>query len=148
MRKSEQHLDFDLDLAKSESNANPVYYVQYAHARICSVFKQMKEKGYSFDPGSGNSNIKSLDTPHEYELAKSLSRYGEVVLDAAINFEPHQLSFYLRELANDFHTYYNSYQFLVEDAELRTARLCLISAARQVIKNGLDLLGVSAPEEM
>jgi arginyl-tRNA synthetase len=148
MRKSEQHLDFDLDLAKTESNANPVYYIQYAHARICSVFKQMKEKGYTLDTGMGNSNLNKLDTQHESELVKSLSRYKEVVLDAAINYEPHLLSFYLRELANDFHAYYNSYQFLVDDAELRAARLCLISATRQVIKNGLDLLGVSAPEEM
>ena len=148
MRKSEQHLDFDLDLAKSESNANPVYYVQYAHARICSVFRQMQEKGYSFDPGDDCSSLSRLDTQHESDLVKSLSRYGEIILEAAVNYEPHLLSFYLRELANDFHTYYNSYQFLVEDSELRNARLCLISATRQVLKNGLVLLGVSAPEEM
>lgn len=148
MRKSEQHLDFDLDLAKSESNANPVYYIQYAHARICSVFRQLEEKGHTFQPGNDYSCLSRLDTSHEFDLVKSLSRYGEVVLDAAVNYEPHLLSFYLRELANDFHTYYNSYQFLVEDDELRTARLCLISATRQVIKNGLELLGVSAPEEM
>jgi arginyl-tRNA synthetase len=148
MRKAEQHLDFDLELAKSESNDNPVYYIQYAHARICSVFKQMSERGMIYDIKQGLGCLSRLDTEQELELVKSLSRYGEIVLSAAINYEPHSLSFYLRELANEFHGYYNSYQFLVDNDELRSARLCLISATRQVIKNGLDLLGVSAPEEM
>ena len=148
MRKAEQHLDFDLELAKSESNDNPVYYIQYAHARICSVFKQMSERGLVFNSDQGLQNLSRLDVEQEVELIKSLSRYCEVILAAAINHEPHMLSFYLRELANDFHGYYNSCQFLVDDHELRSARLCLISATRQVIKNGLDILGVTAPEEM
>jgi len=148
MRKAEQHLDFDLELAKSESNANPVYYIQYAHARICSVFKQLEERGLIFDREQGLKNLPKLDTEQEQHLVKSLSRYGEIVHSAAINFEPHQLSFYLRDLANDFHGYYNSSQFIVDDDELRSARFCLISATRQVLNNGLDLLGVTAPEEM
>jgi arginyl-tRNA synthetase len=148
MRKAEQHLDFDLELAKSESNANPVYYIQYAHARICSVFKQLEERGLIFEREQGLKNLPILDTEQEQNLVKSLSRYGEIVHSAAINFEPHQLSFYLRDLATDFHGYYNSSQFIVDDDELRSARFCLISATRQVLSNGLDLLGVSAPEEM
>jgi arginyl-tRNA synthetase len=148
MRKAEQHLDFDLELAKSESNTNPVYYIQYAHARICSVFKQLEERGLIFEREQGLKNLPILDTEQEQNLVKSLSRYGEIVHSAAINFEPHQLSFYLRDLATDFHGYYNSSQFIVDDDELRSARFCLISATRQVLSNGLDLLGVSAPEEM
>jgi arginyl-tRNA synthetase len=148
MRKADQHLDFDLELAKSESNANPVYYIQYAHARICSVFKQLEDRGLAFDWNEGLNNLSRLAAEQETDLAKSLSRYKEVVLSAAISREPHQLSFYLRELANEFHGYYNSCQFLVDDNELRSARLCLISATRQVINNGLDILGVTAPEEM
>jgi arginyl-tRNA synthetase len=148
MRKAEQHLDFDLELAKSESNVNPVYYIQYAHARICSVFKQLEERGLIFDSEQGLKNLSKLDTEQEQHLVKSLSRYGEIVHSAAINFEPHQLSFYLRDLATDFHGYYNSSQFIVDDDELRSARFCLISATRQVLNNGLDLLGLTAPEEM
>ena len=148
MRRAEQHLDFDLELAKSASNDNPVYYVQYAHARICSVFSQMSERELAFDNDQGIKNLSKLNNEQELSLMKSLSRYGEVLLLAAINFEPHALSFYLRDLANDFHGYYNSCQFLVDDLKLRSARLCLIAATRQVIKNGLTLLGVTAPEKM
>lgn len=148
MRKAEQHLDFDLELAKSESNANPVYYIQYAHARICSVFKQMVERNLNFDMETGFKSLSLLENESELSLVKAIARYPEVVNLAAKNLEPHQLSFYLRELANDFHAYYNSCQFLVENNALRQARFCLISATRQVIKNGLGILGVSAPEEM
>ncbi len=148
MRKAEQHLDFDLELAKSESNANPVYYIQYAHARICSVFKQMTERNLNFDIETGIKSLSLLETESELKLVKAIARYPEVINIAARNLEPHQLSFYLRELANDFHAYYNSCQFLVENDALRQARFCLISATRQVIQNGLGILGVSAPEEM
>lgn len=148
MRKAEQHLDFDLELAKSESNANPVYYIQYAHARICSVFKQMQERGMTFNKDAGLESLSLLGEEAELTLVKAITRYPEVVALAARNHEPHQLSFFLRELANDFHGYYNSCQFLVENEKLCQARLCLISATRQVIKNGLDILGVTAPEEM
>ncbi len=148
MRKSEQHLDFDLDLAKSQSKDNPVYYIQYAHARICSVMRQLHEKGLSHDPARGQAQMALLVEPHEEVLLVALSRYSEVVETAALHHEPHQLAHYLRDLANAFHTYYNEHRVLVSDDALRDARLNLSVATRQVIKNGLALLGVSAPEVM
>jgi arginyl-tRNA synthetase len=147
-RKSEQHMDFDLDLAKSESSDNPVYYVQYAHARICSVLKQLKERGLSWDQTMGLANINLLDQPHEAALIALLARYPEVVELAAMGCEPHQIAYYLRDLANGLHSYYNAVQLLCENEQLRCARLCLLEAVRHVIKNGLGLLGVSAPESM
>ena len=147
MRKCEQHMDFDLDLAKSQSSDNPVYYVQYAHARICSVLAQLSERNMQI-PDAGNANLQLLTEEHEKDIMNQLARYPEVIENAALNHEPHQVAYYLRELANDFHTYYNSYQFLVEDQALRDARLVLIQATRQVLSSGLDLLGVSAPESM
>ena len=148
LRKCEQHMDFDLDLAKSQSSDNPVYYIQYAHARVCSVMRQMNEKGFSHDIAHGLTNLDLLHEQHEQNLLVSLSRYPEVLELAAINHEPHQLAHYLRDLANEFHTYYNAHQFLVDDPKLRDARLNLNLAVKQVIKNGLELLGVSAPEAM
>lgn len=146
MRKCEQHLDFDLDLARSQSSDNPVYYVQYAHARVMSVFRQMAEKGLVRE--RSRARLETLSEPHEQTLMINLSRYPEVLESAAVSHEPHLLTHYLRELANDFHTYYNAHTFLVEDSELRNARLELIDATRQVIANGLQLLGVSAPDIM
>jgi arginyl-tRNA synthetase len=148
LRKCEQHMDFDLDLAKSQSNDNPVFYVQYAHARIHSVFRQMKEKGLTHDPANGERNLARLAEPHELALIERLARYPEVLEAAATAYEPHQVAYYLRELAYDFHTYYGAHTFLVDDAAVRDARLNLIVATRQVIANGLKLLGVSAPETM
>ncbi len=148
LRKSEQHMDFDLDLAKSQSNDNPVYYIQYAHARVCSVFRQLAEQGLTHDAERGLANLLQLTEPHEQALLTRLARFPEVVESAALNHEPHQLAHFLRDLANEFHTYYNAHQFLVADEALRDARLCLIRAVRQVIANGLGLLGVSAPESM
>ena len=148
MRKCEQHLDFDLDLAKSRSNDNPVYYIQYAHARICSVERQLAEKGFALDLALGRASLSLLSEPHEKELLYTLSRYPEVVESAALNEDPHVLAQYLRELANEFHAYYNAHQFLVDTDALRNARLSLILATRQALSNGLRLLGVSAPESM
>ena len=148
MRKSEQHLDFDLDLAMSQSNENPMYYIQYAHARVCSVFRQLAEKGLAHDAQNGIAQLGKLDTEHELALFNSLGKYPELLETAALNHEPHQLVYYLRELANDFHTWYNAHQFLVDDAAVRDARLTLNLAVRQVLANGLKLLGVSAPESM
>ena len=148
MRKCEQHLDFDLDLAKSKSSENPVYYIQYAHARICSVFRQMKDKQMDYDQTLGLANLTLLTESHEDAILQQLARYPEVVLVSASQHEPHLIAHYLRELANALHTYYNAHQFLVEDKALRNARLVLVVATRQVLKNGLALLGVSAPEEM
>lgn len=148
MRKSEQHLDFDLDLAKSQSRDNPVYYIQYAHARVCSVFKQLRDKGLPRDEARGQAHGALLAEPHEEALLMALSRYPEVVEIAALSHEPHQLAHYLRELANAFHTYYNEHRVLIDDDALRDARLNLSLATGQVIRNGLALLGVSAPEVM
>jgi arginyl-tRNA synthetase len=148
MRKSEQHLDFDLDLAKSQSRDNPVYYIQYAHARVCSVLRQLHEKGLPRAEERGLAHLARLTEPHEEALLVALSRYPEVVETAALYHEPHQLAHYLRELANAFHAYYNEHRVLVPDDALRDARLNLSLATRQVIRNGLQLLGVSAPEVM
>lgn len=148
MRKAEQHLDFDLDLAKSQSSDNPVYYVQYAHARICAVLRQAQEKQLEVTPTPGKKNLEMLTTPHELTLLTTLSRFPEVVHAAAMKHEPHQLCHYVRDLANDFHTYYNAHPFLVDDDALRDARIKLILSIRQVLENGLGLLGVSAPESM
>ena len=146
LRKPDQHMDFDLDLAKSQSSDNPVYYVQYAHARICSVFRQLVEKGIDADLASADHGL--LTEPREADLLQKLSRYPEVVESAARAYEPHQVAYYLRDLANDFHTYYNAHPFIAAEADFRLARLSLIDATRQVIANALDLLGVTAPERM
>ena len=147
-RKADSQLVFDIDLARSQSNDNPVYYIQYAHARVCSVLRQAGEKGFAVDLGQGLVELARLDNEHEQILLTELSRYPEIVDAAAANLEPHLLAGWLRELANAFHTYYNSHQFLVEDTSLRNARLALVVATRQVLKNGLGLLGLSAPESM
>ena len=141
LRKSEQHMDFDLDLAKSKTNENPVFYIQYAHARICSVLKQNTGDSSAVD-------LSLLNNEAETALIKQLNRYKDVLQSSALNYEPHVLAYYLRELAGDFHSYYNSSEFLVEDATLKNSRLQLISAVKQVISNGLGLLGVSAPDSM
>ncbi|MEO8777390.1 MAG: arginine--tRNA ligase [Rhodanobacter sp.] len=147
-RKSDSQLVFDVDLARSQSNDNPVYYIQYAHARVCSVLRQAPEKGFTFDLADGLAHLDRLDNEHEQVLLAELSKYPEQVETAAANLEPHLIALWLRELANAFHTYYNSHQFLVEDTPLRNARLALVVATRQVLKNGLDLLGLNAPEKM
>jgi arginyl-tRNA synthetase len=148
MRKCEQHVDFDLDLAKAQSNENPVYYIQYAHARICSVLRQLAEKGLTYQQETGIAHLASLTTEHELQILGTLGRYCDIIVSAAQQHEPHILTNYLRELATDFHAYYNSYQFLVDDEKLRHARLTLILATRQVLVNGLKLIGVSTPESM
>jgi len=146
MRRTEQHMDFDLDLAKSQSNENPVFYIQYAHARIYTVMNKLIEKGFS--ALNTSINCSSLKEEHEIDLMIDLSRYSEALLNSALQREPHQLVNYLKQLASDFHGYYNAHAFLVDDNELRNARLTLISAVAQVLKNGLKILGVSAPESM
>ncbi|MDH5358330.1 MAG: arginine--tRNA ligase [Gammaproteobacteria bacterium] len=148
LRGADQHMDFDLELAKSESNDNPVYYVQYAHARVSSVFRQLTERGLVWDRDLGEKNLIRLTESHEQELLSMLARYPEVLESAAINHTPHILAHYLMDLARDFHTYYNAHHFIIEDVELSQARLTLISAVKQVITNGLTVMGVSAPETM
>ena len=148
MRKHSQHLDFDLDLARSQSNDNPVYYVQYAHARICSVERQLGQRELAFDRARGLAALGRLEQPAETELATLLATWPELLERAALAREPHQVTGYLRDLANALHSYYNAHKVLVEEAELRDARLCLLFAVRQVLASGLGLIGVSAPELM
>ncbi|RUM90184.1 MAG: arginine--tRNA ligase [Thiomicrospira sp.] len=147
-RKSEQHMDFDLDLAKSKSNENPVYYIQYAHARICQVLSLAEERGYQLDIEMGLANLNRLTQEPEADLATLLAKYPEIIARAALAYEPHQIAYYLKELAHGLHAYYNSTQFIVEYEPLRNARLTLVVAVRQVLQNGLKLLSVAAPEKM
>jgi arginyl-tRNA synthetase len=148
MRSNDQHLDFDLELAKARSNDNPVYYIQYAHARVASVKRQLEERGIAHDAVHGSASLARLAEPQEAALIKRLVTYPEIVQQCAVQRAPHTLVHYLRDLANDFHTYYSAHQFIVDDGELRDARLNLAFAAQIVIRNGLGLLGVSAPDTM
>jgi len=148
MRSNDQHLDFDLELAKARSNDNPVYYIQYAHARVASVLRQLKERGLAHDAALGIASLPLLRETHELQLLKRICAYPEIVRLCAAQYAPHMLVHYLRDLAQDFHTYYSSHQFIVEDAGLRDARVTLALAAQTVIRNGLALLGVSAPDSM
>jgi len=148
MRSHEQHLDFDLDLAKSRSNENPVYYIQYAHARICSVLRNLIQMDQRHNEAIGEAALELLIEDHETQLMRSLGRFPEVIDTAARSRAPHQVAHYLHALATDLHAYYNAHQFLVDDENLRNARLNLVLATRIVLETGLKLLGVSAPEEM
>jgi arginyl-tRNA synthetase len=148
MRSNDQHLDFDLELAKSRSNENPVYYIQYAHARVASVLRQIRDRGLKFDRVNGLANLGLLVAAQEIQLLKRLSVYPEIVMQSATQRAPHTLVHYLRDLANDFHANYSAQQFIVEAAALRDARVALILATQTVIRNGLELLGVSAPDTM
>ena len=147
-RRADSQLTFDIDLARSQSNDNPVFYVQYAHARGCSLLRQAVEKGYRFDRDNGLANLNLLHDDTTQALIVEVSRYPEVVEAAADTLEPHVIAQYLRELAHAFHTCYHAQPVLVEDARMRDARLALSMATGQVLKNGLGLLGVSAPETM
>jgi arginyl-tRNA synthetase len=144
LRKSDQHLDFDLDLAKSESTDNPVYYVQYAHARVCSVFAQ-----WGGDPARlERASLAPLTHARELALMQRIADFPELVRSSAHELAPHSIAFYLRELAGEFHSYYNAERILVEDEAVQLARLALCAALRQVLANGLSLLGVRSPEKM
>ncbi len=147
-RAPTSQLTFDIDLALSQSNDNPVYYIQYAHARTCSVFRKLAEEGGAWNREQALEQLGALTEEHEKAILKRLDQYPEVVANAARDLEPHTIATYLRELAGDFHTWYNAHKMLVDDAALRDARLALSEAVRQVLANGLDLLGVSAPEQM
>jgi arginyl-tRNA synthetase len=143
-RKADSEFVFDVDLALERSEQNPVYYVQYAHARVCSVFAQRGTNTMGLETAS----LDLLKSEREMALAGRLAEYPEVVATAAAELAPHAVGFYLRELAGEFHSYYNAERILVEDEALRTARLALCAAVRQTLANGLSLLGVSAPEKM
>ena len=148
MRSNDQHLDFDLELATARSNENPVYYIQYAHARVASVVRQLAERGETHDAENGLAAWRLLAEPQERQLIKRLCGYPEIIEQSAAQRAPHTLVHYLRDLANDFHTNYTAHQILVQDAALRDARLNLAIAAQTAIRNGLELLGVSAPDSM
>ncbi len=147
-RKADSQLTFDIDLARSQSSDNPVYYIQYAHARVCSIFRKLAEAGQSWNAETGLAALSALTLDSEKDLIVKLGRFPEVVSNAANNNEPHMVATYLRELAGDFHAWYNAEKTLVDDENLRNGRLALAEAVRQVVANGLGLLGVSAPEEM
>jgi arginyl-tRNA synthetase len=147
-RKADSEFVFDIDLALAEGEENPIYYVQMAHARICSVFRQLAERELAHDREAGEHQFERLKEPHEIALIRRLTSYPEVLEKAAKDLEPHQLAYFLRDLAGEFHAYYNAHKFIIDDAGLRNARLNLIAAARQVLANGLKLLCVSAPERM
>jgi arginyl-tRNA synthetase len=143
-RKADSEFVFDIDLALEKSEENPVYYVQYAHARVCSVFAQCGGRSHNVEA----ADLSPLAGERELKLAQRLAEYPEVVGSAARELAPHAVAFYLRELAGEFHSYYNAERILVEDEALRAARLALCAAVRQTLANGLSLLGVSAPEKM
>lgn len=146
LRKSEQHMDFDLDLAKSKTNENPVFYIQYAYARISSVFRQVQDKEINFNHKGADLSL--LLEESEKTILRELNRYRGVIETSALQYEPHQLAYYLRDLAAHFHSYYNACPFILEDQNLTQARLSLIYATKQVLENGLHILGVSAPDSM
>ena len=147
-RRVDSQLTFDIDLARSQTNENPVYYVQYAHARICSVLRKLAEEGVQRGRNECIGDLSLLTLDEEKDLANQLAKYPELIANSAAQREPHHLTHYLRDLAGQFHTYYNAHKVLIEDTAVRDARVSLYLAIRQVIANGLDLLGVSAPEEM
>ena len=147
-RAPNSQLNFDIDLALSKTNDNPVYYIQYAHARCCSIMRKLSDRGWSWDTKLVAQQLHKLTEEHEISLLRRLDRYPEMVANAAQNAEPHVVAGYLRELAGEFHAYYNAHKMLVDDPDIRTARIALSEAVRQVLSNGLSLLGVSAPETM
>ena len=146
MRKADQHLDFDLSLAKSQTKDNPVYYIQYAHARICRVLESLGDT--PFVETRGLNHLSQLTAQDELDLVTAIGRFPEILAKAADSLEAHTLCYYLQDLAADFHRWYNGTRLLVDELELRDARLSLAIAVRQVLANGLKLLGVSAPEAM
>ncbi|MCR9092521.1 MAG: arginine--tRNA ligase, partial [Proteobacteria bacterium] len=147
-RSQDQHLEFDLELAKRQSNDNPVYYVQYAHARICSVFAQAAAQDIRVPTQASLDALAPLTTMHEIDLLKQLTRFPELLQTAAEHRAPHMISFYLRDLADALHSYYNAHKVLIDDRATRDARLALLAATQSVLASGLQLLGVSAPETM
>ena len=147
-RKADQHLDFDLDLAKSQTKDNPLYYIQYAHARICGVFETLKKEGRKLNQDLGLDNLDLLNLDKEIEIQKMLLQYPEVISRAAEHSEPHLICYYLKDLSGLFHSYYNSEKFLVDDDKLMNSRLFLLKGTKQVISNGLEILGIDAPESM
>jgi arginyl-tRNA synthetase len=147
-RRADSQMTFDIDLARSQSNENPVYYIQYAHARICSIFRKLENESLTWNKENGLAQLSLLTEDAETGLINKLGRYAEVLSNAASASEPHQIATYLKELASDYHSYYNAHKMIIDDENLRDARITLSEAARQVIQNGMSILGVSSPREM
>jgi arginyl-tRNA synthetase len=147
-RSSDSPLDFDLELAKQKTNDNPVYYVQYVHARISSILRKAREQGLDPQAAVDNEALSRIEAPEEIDLIKLIDRYPEVLVRSAELLEPHRVTYFLMELASAFHTYYNKHKVLGEDVQLTSGRLYLVRAVQKVIRNGLGLLGVSAPDSM
>jgi arginyl-tRNA synthetase len=149
MRKSDSHLDFDLELAKRQSSDNPVFYVQYAHARVASILEQARRSGSPWNPADIESvNVERLILPEELELIRRMIQFNDVLEESIRDLEPHRIVFYLLELAGEFHRYYNRNRVIVDDTDLSRARLLLIVSAQKTIRRGLEILGVSAPSRM
>jgi len=149
MRKSDSHLDFDLELAKRQSSENPVFYVQYAHARISSIFEQARQAGIPVeDSAFRTAEIERLAAAEELALIKQVVQFSEVIEESVKGLEPHRIVFYLAELAGEFHRYYNRYRVISDDAALSRARLLLVRNVQKILRRGLDLLGIEAPLRM
>ncbi len=146
MRKTEQHLDFDIELAKSKNSENPVYYVQYAHARICSIFKQLEEKSINYTHNV--DNLKLLNKEEEVDILNKLNKYPEIIETATRKFEPHLLINYIRELSQLFHAYYNKFKILNEEENIRNARLSLLLSIKQILNNSSKIIGIKMPNQM
>ena len=147
MRSSDAHLDFDLELAKQETSENPVFYIQYAHARICSIFRGAEEKGIQF-PGNGSIDLSLLVEEEEFSIIKAILAFPEVVEKSALALEVHRISHYLLDLVSRFHGYYSRHRVISDDVPLTLARLYLLDGLRITIRNGFDLMGISVPEKM
>jgi arginyl-tRNA synthetase len=147
MRKPDSQLEFDLELATAQSQENPVYYVQYAHARLCSIKRMAREKGVAL-PKLTATDLSPLQEAEEHQLLKTLASYPALVADAATDLAPHRIIFFLMELAGNFHSFYNKHKVVTEDEQLTAARLCLCQGIKTVLANGLDLVGLTAPEKM
>jgi len=145
-RKSDQHMDFDIELAKSNDSNNPVYYIQYAHARICSIFRQLNENKMHFDYNKNYLDL--LVEEEEISIIKKLYTYPDIIINSSRKYEPHLLTNYMRELAQEIHSYYNKYQVLIENEKLRNARLALIKSAKYVFENSSKIIGINMPEKM
>jgi arginyl-tRNA synthetase len=149
MRKSDSHLDFDLDLAKRQSSDNPVFYVQYAHARVASILEQAQKNDMAWNPADSDGvSLERLELAEELELIRRMIQFNDVLEEAVRELEPHRLIFYLLDLAGEFHRYYNRHRVISDDRELSRARLLLVVNAQKTIRRGLEILGVDAPARM
>src|SRR4029077_10252667 len=149
MRKSDSHLDFDLELAKQQSSENPVFYVQYAHARVASIFEQARKNSIAWNPGGHNTvPVERLELPEELEIVRKMIQFNDVLEESTRDLEPHRIIFYLLDLAGEFHRYYNRHRVISDDDGLTRARLLLTENVQKIIRRGLEIVVVSAPIKM